>query len=92
MSTGNSFEFVLTQNATITISNPPVTGEYGQLVVRIVQDGAGGAFTVTWPAGVAWPSAVAPVMTTINNSIDEFTLRTRDAGTEYLGSFSQAFG
>lgn len=92
LSTGNSFEVVLTQNATITISNPPATGNYGQLVVKITQDGAGGAFTVTWPASVKWPVATAPVMTTVNDAIDEFTLRTRDAGTEYLGSFSQAFG
>jgi hypothetical protein len=87
----NSFEFVLTENATITISNPPASN-YGQLVVVIVQDGSGGAFTVTWPAAVTWPSATAPTMTVTNDAEDEFTLRTRDTGTVWKGSFSQAFG
>jgi len=46
---------------------------------------------VTWPAGVKWPGGTAPVITTANNAIDEINLRTIDAGTEYRGSFSQAF-
>lgn len=91
LTTGNSFEVTLTENATITLSNPPTTGDYGQFVIKIIQDGAGGAFTVTWPASVIWPSATAPVITTSNGAIDEITLRTIDAGTEWRGSFSQAF-
>ena len=91
MSTGNSFEVVLTENATITVSNPPATGNYGQLVIAITQDGGGGAYTVTWPAGIVWPGAIAPTMGVANNAVDEFTLRTTDAGTGYRGSYSQAF-
>jgi len=92
LTTGNSFVTTLTENiTTVTISNPPATGNYGQFVIKIIQDGAGGAFTVTWPASVIWPSATAPVITTSNDAIDEITLRTIDAGTEWRGSFSQAF-
>ncbi|MGY8962552.1 MAG: hypothetical protein ACKVKT_03240 [Rhodospirillales bacterium] len=91
MNTGNSFAVTLTENATITISNPPATGKYGQLTVKIIQDGAGGAYTVTWPAAVKWPSGSAPTMTVSNDAIDEFSLRTTDAGTQYRGSFSQAY-
>ena len=82
---------VLTENATTTLSNPPTTGDYGQLVVKIIQDGAGGAFTVTWPASVLWPGGTAPTITVTNDAIDEITLRTIDAGTQWRGSFSQAF-
>jgi len=92
LSTGNSFVTTLTENVTtVTISNPPATGDYGQFVIKIIQDGAGGAFTVTWPASVIWPSGTAPVITVTNSAIDEITLRSIDAGTQWRGSFSQAF-
>jgi len=91
LTTGNSFDVLLTENATITISNPPATGNYGQFVIKFIQDAAAGAFTVTWPASVKWPGGAAPVITTSNSAIDEITLRTIDAGTEWRGSFSQAF-
>jgi len=92
LTTGNSFVTTLTENiTTVTLSNPPATGNYGQFVIKIIQDGAGGAFTVTWPASVIWPSGTAPTITISNGAIDEITLRTIDAGTEWRGSFSQAF-
>jgi len=91
LSTGNSFITTLTENTTIAITNPPATGNYGQLVIKIIQDGASGAFTVTWPASVLWPGGAAPTITVTNDAIDEVTLRTIDAGTEWRGSFSQAF-
>ncbi len=92
LTTGNSFVTTLTENiTTVTISNPPATGDYGQFVIKIIQDGAGGAFTITWPASVLWPGGTAPTITVTNNAIDEVTLRTIDAGTEWRGSFSQAF-
>lgn len=92
LTTGNSFVTTLTENITsIVISNPPATGRYGQFVIKIIQDGGGGAFTVAWPASVIWPSGTAPTITVTNDAIDEVTLRTIDAGTEWRGSFSQAF-
>ncbi len=91
LTTGNSFDVLLTENATITISFPPDTGNYGQFVIKFIQDASAGAFTVTWPASVKWPGGTAPVITTSNSAIDEITLRTIDAGTEWRGSFSQAF-
>lgn len=92
LTTGNSFVTTLIENiTTVTISNPPATGIYGQFVIKIIQDGAGGAFTVTWPTSVIWPSGTAPTITVSNGAIDEITLRTIDAGTEWRGSFSQAF-
>jgi hypothetical protein len=98
MSTGNSFFVVLTENATIAITNPPPTGKAGQLVVRIQQDGSGGAYTVTWPEGngtstalAHWAGGSKPVMTTSNDAIDKFTFTTDDAGLNYYGEFGQAY-
>ena len=88
---GNSFGTTLTENTTVVLSNPPAAGNYGQLVIKITQDAASGAFTVTWPASVKWPGGTAPVITTSNSAIDEITLRTINGGAEWRGSFSQAF-
>jgi hypothetical protein len=91
LSTANSFSFTLTENATITLSNPPASGKFGQLTVEITQDGGGGAYTVTWPGSVTWPGGTGPTITVTNDAIDVVTLFTRDGGTTWRGNFSQAF-
>ena len=90
LTSGNSFAFTLTQNCTITLSNPPASGTYGRVRIRITQDGGGGAYTVTWPSGVDW-SGGAPTMSTGNNAVDIFYLETDDGGTTWYGSYLQAF-
>lgn len=90
-STGNSFYHLLTENTTFTLSNPPASGTFGQMTIYVKQDGAGGAYTVTWPASVKWPGGTAPTITTSNDAIDQVTLTTIDGGTTWLGNFSQAY-
>jgi len=90
-STGNSFYHLLTENTTFTLSNPAPTGKLTQIVIRIKQDGAGGAHTVAWPGTVTWGGGTAPVMSTGNDAIDKFTLTTDDAGTLWFGEFAQAY-
>ena len=90
-STGNSFYHLLTENTTLTITNPSPTGKYCQITFRIVQDGAGGAYTFAWPASVLWAGGTAPVISVGNDAIDVITLSTDDAGTAWYGSFLQAF-
>ena len=99
MSTGDSFFFILTENATIVITNPPPTGKLGQFIIRIKQDGAGGAHTVTWPEGdgvstakAHWAGGSKRVMSTGNDAIDKFTMSVDDAGLNYYGEFAQAYG
>lgn len=92
LSTGNSFQTLLTENiTTVTISNAPATGNYGQFSLRIIQDGAGGAYTVTFPAAVLWAGGSAPTISTGNDAIDVLTFSTDTAGTAWYGSFLQAF-
>jgi len=90
-STGNSFYHLLTENTTFTLSNPSPTGSLCQIIIRIKQDGAGGAHTVTWPASVTWGGGSKPVMSVGNDAIDKFTLTTDDAGTLWFGEFAQAY-
>jgi len=91
-STGNSFFHLLTENTTFTLSNPSPTGKLCQIIIRIKQDGAGGAHTVTWPASVSWGGGSKPVVSTGNDAVDKFTLTTDDAGTSWFGEFAQAYG
>lgn len=91
MITGNSFSTTLTENIIIVITNPPATGNYGELVLRITQDGAGGAFTVTLPAAADLAGGVTYTMTTANNARDKLTFSTIDAGTIFDVDFSQAY-
>ena len=93
LSTGNSFYWVLTENCTVALTNPPPTGKLGSVIIRIKQDGAGGAHTVTWPASVVgWAGGSKPVMSVGNDAVDKFTLTTDDEGTSYYGEFGQAYG
>lgn len=88
ISGGNSFDLQLTENTTLTISNPSPTGKFCQINIDLEQTGAG-TFTVTWPASVLWPGGTAPIITTGLGAIDKVTLTTNDAGTTWYGSFIQ---
>ncbi len=88
---GNSFVTTLTENVTSVVVSNPLASEYVQFALKLIQDGAGGAFTVAWPAAFLFPGGTDPVMSVANNAIDEVTGRTIDAGTEWRCSFSQAF-
>ena len=68
-------------------------------MVRIKQDGGGGAYTVTWPEGngtstalAHWAGGSRPVMTASNDAIGKFTLTVDDAGLNYYGEFGLAYG
>ncbi len=92
LTTGNSFVTTLTENiTTLTISNPPASGTYGQFTLRVIQDGASGAYTLAWPASVKFPGGTDPVITTSNDAVDIITCYTIDGGTTWYGDFSQAY-
>ena len=87
---GNAFQTTLTENiTTVTLSNPPATGTYGELVWKVIQDSV--ARTITWPASVNWPAATAPVISTGSGDVDIITLKTWDGGTTWYGNFAQAY-
>lgn len=90
---GQAFDVTLTENITsITISNPPASGNYGEIVIAFVQDGTGGWTVAGWPAAVKWPGGTAPtITTTATTGSDDITLRTSDGGTKWRGDFSQDY-
>lgn len=63
---GNNQLLTLTDNCTLTLSNPKDGFTY---VIALKQDGAGSR-TVTWPAAVKWAGAAAPTLTTTAGRVD----------------------
>jgi hypothetical protein len=91
MTTANVFEVTLTENTTLTFSNPPASGDAGSFTLILKQD-ATGSRTVTWPAAVDWASGTAPTLTTTASGVDILTFLTTDAGTRWYGfTAGQAF-
>jgi hypothetical protein len=62
--------------ATLSFTNLPTTGLAQGLTLEITN---GAAFTLTWPAGIKWPSASAPTLTT--SGVDIVELVCRDGST-----------
>lgn len=89
---GNSFNVSLTENITsITLSNPPASGNYGEIVIEFKQDATGSRTVSGWPASVKWAGGSAPTITSAANSIDKVVLSTRDGGATWLGDYSQDY-
>lgn len=91
-SSSNTFALTLTENiSTFNITNPPATGQTGQLIVEITQDSGGGAYTVALPSGSLTPGGSGFTMSTANGAIDRLQLVTRDGGTTWFVDYSQAY-
>lgn len=78
---GTLFEITLGQNTTFTFSNLAA----GRSVTLVLIQDATGSRTVTWPAGVDWPSGVAPTLSTGANAVDVITLFVRADGATVIG-------
>ncbi len=92
LTTGNSFITTLTENiTTVTISNPPASGNEGSFTLRVIQDGAGGAYTVAQPASVIIAGGVTLTISTGNDARDKLVYTTIDGGTIWELEFLQAY-
>ena len=73
----------------LTVSNPPDSGTYGELVFKVTQGST--ARLITWPTSFDWPAAAAPTLSTADNAVDIITAWTIDAGTTWYATFAQGF-
>jgi hypothetical protein len=81
-SLSNVFTLALSASVTsISFSNIPATTNAFAFVLSVTQ--GAGAYAITWPASVKWPSATAPTLTSTNAKIDTFVLITWDGGTNW---------
>lgn len=80
----NIQSLTLTQNETLSFSNPTVGGMY-QLILK--QDGTGSR-TVTWPT-IKWEGGIAPTLTATAGKVDVIHLLYD--GTDYYGWYKLNF-
>lgn len=81
---GNTFTVSLNANITsLSITNVPTGTNAVSFTLILTADGT--ARTITWPASVKWPGAVAPTLTSTLNKIDVYTFLSVDNGTTWLG-------
>jgi hypothetical protein len=80
LSAGNYFNKTITGNITFTVSNVPASGTAQSFILELVN---GGAFTVTWFAGLTFPGGTAPTLTASGRDVLAFF--TRDGGTTWSG-------
>lgn len=80
LSTANYFNKTITGNTTFTVSNAPISGVAQSFVLELTN---GGAFTITWFAGLTFPGGVAPTLTAAGRDVLSFF--TRDGGTTWSG-------
>lgn len=73
-----------TGNVTLTLTGPLAGARYK---IKVVQGAV--ARNLIWPAAVKWSAGVAPVITVTASAIDLIELYYD--GTNYLGTFAQAF-
>tara|TARA_B100000424_G_scaffold164372_1_gene126105 strand:+ start:520 stop:1404 length:885 start_codon:yes stop_codon:yes gene_type:complete len=82
---GNLFSLTMAHaTVTITLNNPPASGDGFGFTVKLVQDSNGNR-NVSWPASVKWAGGTAPTLTPTANAVDVFTFFTHDNGTNYYG-------
>lgn len=88
---GQYVELAMAVNiVTFSITNPPITGRYGAVRLRVTQ-GSGGQ-TITWPASYKWANGgTEPVLSTGAGEIDFVDLWTDDAGATWYGASAQDF-
>jgi hypothetical protein len=67
----------------LSITNVPTGTNAVSFTLILTADGT--ARTITWPASVKWPGAVAPTLTSTLNKIDVYTFLSVDNGTTWLG-------
>lgn len=95
LSSANWFDITLTDNCTLTFSNPPdVVGEW----TLILRQDATGSRTVTWPGTVQWQDTdgtsggSAPTLFTAPTAVDVIVITTLDGGATYGGASEGAGG
>lgn len=75
-------------NRTLNFINARAGGTY---LLRVIQDGTGSR-TLTWNAGILWPDATDPTLTTTASGEDVFSFAAFDSTNLYGFTGGQAFG
>ena len=80
LTTGNYFYKTISGNTTFTVTNSPSSNTAQSFILELTN---GGAFVITWFAGLTFPGGTAPTLTASGRDVLAFF--TRDGGTTYSG-------
>jgi hypothetical protein len=83
--TGNYFYLTLANNATFTLSNPPVSGKAYSFTLELT---TGTGYTTTWPAAVVWANGITPP---VSGGTVLIMFVTRNNGTTWRAAVLQNF-
>ena len=84
LQTASNFSHDLTENTTISFTNPAASGKVSAATLRIIQGST--ARTITWNSSIKWASDTAPTLSTGDDDVDVFTFYTVDGGSTYYGA------
>jgi hypothetical protein len=82
---GNVQSVVLTNNCTISFTNPPATGRAGSITLIVKKDDNGLPRQIWWPVTIKWEEGLIPNTLDEANQIAIYTFITIDGGTTYYG-------
>ena len=83
LQTASNFSHTLTEDTTVSFTNPAASGKVSAATLRVIQDST--ARAITWNAAIKWGAATAPTLSTASGDVDVFVLYTVDGGTTYYG-------
>lgn len=83
LQTANNFSHTLTEDTTVSFTNPAASGKVSAATLRVIQDST--ARAITWNAAIKWGAATAPTLSTASGAVDVFVFYTVDGGTTYYG-------
>ena len=83
LQTASNFSHTLTEDTTVSFTNPAASGKVSAATLRVIQDSS--ARAITWNAAIKWSSATAPTLSTASGAVDVFVFYTVDGGTTYYG-------
>ena len=90
---GSNFSHTLTENTTVSFSNPAASGKVSAFTLKVVQDALASGYTLTWPTSVDWSNGLAPSLSATASAVDYFVFITHDGGTTWYGFVAgQAMG
>ena len=81
--TATVFSITLTEDTTLTFSNPPTSGTASGFTLKVVQDAT--ERSITWPAAVKWPDGIEPALSANSGNVDIFVFFTHDGGITWYG-------
>tara|TARA_R110002126_G_scaffold146778_1_gene292774 strand:- start:29 stop:691 length:663 start_codon:yes stop_codon:yes gene_type:complete len=83
LQTASNFSHTLTEDTTVSFTNPAASGKVSAATLRVIQDST--ARAITWNAAIKWGAATAPTLSTASGAVDVFVFYTVDGGTTYYG-------